>query len=51
MKHYSKDKIYFSWLPRKTDLNGWKWLTTLRDVVYSNDGKHYHVVKREPYKK
>lgn len=43
------DKIYFSWLPRKTSENGWKWLTWLRDVLVSANEGPYNVFKREKY--
>ena len=51
LKTYAKDKIYFTWLPRKTDNDGWKWLTWIRDVLVSNDGISYYVIIRELYKK
>lgn len=48
MGFYSHDKIYFSWIPRKTK-TGWKWLTWIRDVLVSVDGKKYNVFTREHY--
>jgi hypothetical protein len=44
----SHDKIYFCWLPKKTD-NGFIWLTWVRDVVISFNGSPYILVKREKY--
>lgn len=49
MRIYSKDRIYFSILPIKTN-DGWKFMTWIRDVLFSYDGKNYIVVKREHYK-
>jgi len=46
---YSCDKIYFSWIPRKTDEKGWLCLTWIRDVLVSSDGENYQVFKREQY--
>jgi len=47
MGNYSKDKIYFAWIPVKSNY-GWHWLSWVRDVLYSKDGKNYIVVIREP---
>lgn len=49
MRIYSTDKIYFSWIPRKIDKQGWKWLIWLRDVIVSTDGVSYQLFKREKY--
>jgi len=45
----SHDKIYFSWIPRRTE-TGIKWLTWLRDVVVSENEGPYELLKREKYR-
>ncbi len=38
-----------SWIPIKTD-TGWKWLTRIREVLVSDDGKKYRVFIRKEYR-
>ena len=48
MELYSKDRIFFSWIPRKCD-HGYCWLTWIDDLLVSRDGKNYEIVSREQY--
>jgi len=50
MGHYSKDKIYFAWMPKRIDKWNYIWLTWVRDVLYSDNGKNYQVVIRKKHR-
>ena len=45
---YAKDRIYFTFLPIKTR-QGLAWMRWVKEVLVSEDGKKYSVMKREKH--
>jgi len=50
MKIYAHDRIYFAFIPVITN-QGWAWMRWVREVLTSEDGKKYSVLKREKHNK